>query len=90
MEYMFVFDQERTVHKNERYVQIITQNKCSVTLVAIEHLWHRIKENKHMCWFPFFFVLFFFVFGFSFFLYLFISTALPLSKSAGDDDTLST
>ena len=54
MEYMFVFDQERKVHKNERYGQIITKNKCSVTFVAIERLWHRIKENKDMCWFSFF------------------------------------
>ena len=84
MEYMFVFDQERKVHKNERYGQIITKNKFSVTFVAIVRLWHRVKENKDVL------VFVFFVFGFSFFLYLFISTALPLPKSAGNDNTLST
>ena len=89
MEYMFVFDQERKVHKNERYGQIITKNKCSVTFVAIERLWHRIKENKECVGFRFFFFFLFLAF-LSFFLYLFISTALPLPKSAGDGDTLST
>ena len=84
MEYMLVFDQERKVHKNERYGQIITKNKCYVTFVAKERLWHRIKGNKDVLVFVFSF------FGFSFFLYLFISTALPLPKFAGDDDTLST
>ena len=84
MVYMFVFDQERKVHKSERYCQTITKNKCSVTFVATERLWHRIKENKDMCWFSFSPFLAFLSF------FIFLYPLLCLCKSAGDDDTLST
>ena len=39
MEYIFVFDQERKVHKNELYGQIITKNKRPVTFVARGARW---------------------------------------------------
>ena len=55
------------------------------TFVSIERLWHRIKENNDICWYSFYSFL-----AFLSFFYRFISTALPLPKSAGDDDTLST
>ena len=64
MEYMLVFDQEIKVHKNERYGQIITKNKCYITFVAIERLWHRIKGNKDVLVLVFSFLAFlsFFIF----------------------------
>ena len=40
------------------------RNKCSVTFIAIERLWHRIKDNKDMCWFSFYSFWFFLSFSF--------------------------
>ena len=82
--YSFLTRREKFIRMNAR-ARSSPKNKCSVTFVDIERLWHRISKTKAFVGFCFVGFWFFFLC-----LSFFISIALPLSKSAGDDDTLST